>query len=68
MIYSLIAANYSTVDQVEPSRILLKPDLLVGNFDNMLRGFLETPGRLTQPSYNTLVSQTFNAILLYVSE
>ncbi|VVC27285.1 Hypothetical protein CINCED_3A000564 [Cinara cedri] len=54
--FNLIAANYSTVDQVEPSRILLKPDLLVGNFDNMLRGFLETPGRLAQPSYNTLIT------------
>lgn len=56
IINSLIAANYSTIDQIEPSRILLKPDLLVGNFDNMLRGFLETPGRLPQPSYNSLVS------------
>lgn len=50
-----MAANYSIVDEVEPSRVLLKPDLLVGNFDHMLRGFLETPGRAVQPSYNNLV-------------
>lgn len=51
-----MAANYSIVDEIEPSKILLKPDLLVGNFDSMLRGFLETPGRAVQPSYNNLVT------------
>lgn len=55
MIISFMSANYSIVDEVEPSRILLQPDLLIGNFDNMLRGFLETPGRAVQPSYNSLV-------------
>lgn len=48
-------ANYSIIDEVEPSKVLLKPDLLVGNFDYLLRGFLETPGRAVQPSYNNLV-------------
>lgn len=55
MIISLISANYSIIDEIEPSKILLQPDLLIGNFDNMLRGFLETPGRAVQPSYNNLV-------------
>ncbi|CAH1724815.1 unnamed protein product [Aphis gossypii] len=54
--FNFISANYSVVDEVEPSRILLQPDLLVGNFDNMLRGFLETPGRAVQPSYNSLIT------------
>jgi len=56
MITSLMSANYSIIDEVEPSRVLLQPDLLIGNFDNMLRGFLETPGRAIQPSYNNLVT------------
>lgn len=55
-----MAANYSITDKVEPSRILLQPDLLVGNFDSMLRGFLETPGRAVQPSYNNLVTKLYD--------
>lgn len=62
MIISFIAANYSIVDEVEPSRVLLQPDLLIGNFDNMLRGFLETPGRAVQPSYNSLVAIQINQL------
>lgn len=50
-----MAANYSIVDEVEPAFLLNKPDLLVGNFDNTLRGFLETHGRVAQPAYNILV-------------
>jgi len=54
--FNFITSNYTIVDKVEPSRVLLKPDLLIGNFDNMLRGFLETPGRIAQPSYNNLIT------------
>ncbi|KAL4142197.1 hypothetical protein QTP88_004703 [Uroleucon formosanum] len=54
--FNLISANYSIIDEVEPSRVLLQPDLLIGNFDNMLRGFLDTPGRAVQPSYNNLIT------------
>lgn len=50
-----MASNYSVVGDVEPSSTLAKPDLLIGNVDNLLRGFLETPGRAAQPSYNGLV-------------
>lgn len=36
---------------------MVKPDLLPkkNNYDELLRGFLETPGRIPQPSYNFYV-------------
>jgi len=41
---------------------LLNADLipLDNNFDKLLKGFIETPGRMVQPSYNFYVS------LLYI--
>lgn len=51
-----MAANYSIIGEIEPSKVLDKPDMLVGNVDSMLRGFLETRGRAVQPSYNSLVN------------
>lgn len=65
--FSLMASNYTIFDEVEPSRIFNKPDTLLGNVDSMLRGFLETPGRAVQPSYNTLVITIYliNIILLF---
>jgi len=30
------------------------------NFDKLLKGFIETPGRMVQPSYNFYVSLSIN--------
>lgn len=48
--------KYSVINEAEPSEILQIPDLVIGNVDYLLRGFLETPGRPAQPSYNNLVA------------
>lgn len=48
--------NYSVIDEAEPSEILQIPDLVIGNVDYLMRGFLETPGRPAQSSYNNLVT------------
>lgn len=57
MIYnSLVSDNYTVYDVLEPSKLILRPDDVIGNFDGMLRGFMETPGREPQSSYNDLVT------------
>jgi len=62
-----MAANYSIIEEVEPAFLLNKPDLLVGNFDNTLRGFLETHGRVAQPAYNILVCIHYSNITCSLS-
>lgn len=37
------------------------------NFDRLLKGFLETPGRLVQPSYNFFVIILFHCSLYIIS-
>lgn len=42
-----------------------KPDLLPDNFDYLLRGILETPTRIEQPSYNPMV-KLYEWIILFI--
>lgn len=73
--------DYHTVFSVNITDWLNKPDLLPirHNFDLLLKGFLETPGRVAQPSYNFQVpnliglfalkkfnEKTFNNIYVYL--
>lgn len=57
--------DYKTVQSINITDWLKKPDLLPvdDNFDKLLRGFLETPGRVTQPSYNFFVISLFIILL-----
>lgn len=48
--------NYTVYAEQEPSKLFLRPDSLLGNFDGILRGLMETPGREPQSSYNELVT------------
>lgn len=36
------------------------------NFDKLLKGFIETPGRIVQPSYNFYVSFSLNYLYLII--
>lgn len=49
--------NYKIVNSMSINDWLTKPNLLSldNNFDKLLRGLLETPGRIPQPSYNFYV-------------
>lgn len=49
--------NYKIVDSIAITDWLTKPNLLPldNNFDELLKGLLETPGRISQPSYNFYV-------------
>lgn len=47
--------NDTIYDVEEPSKTILRPDSLIGNYDGLLRGLLKTPGRPPQSSYNKLV-------------
>lgn len=55
--YSFMNKNYSIENVVNVTDWMLKPYLLPlgNNFDKLLKGFLETPGRISQPSYNFYV-------------
>jgi len=53
---SYMSTNYTVYETEEPSKLFLKPDSLLGNFDGILRGLMETPGREPQSSYNDLVT------------
>ncbi|XP_050443428.1 peroxidase-like [Adelges cooleyi] len=54
--FNFISKNYSIIREIEPSTIMQAPDILLGNFDYILRGFMESPGRAPQPSYNNLIT------------
>lgn len=51
-----MSSNYTVYATEEPSKLFLKPDSLLGNFDGVLRGLMETPGREPQSTYNDLVT------------
>ncbi|XP_015373366.1 PREDICTED: peroxidase-like [Diuraphis noxia] len=57
-VLNFIDKNYFNCSPVLLTDWMNKPDLLPlpNNFDNLLRGFQETPTREEQPSYNTLIS------------
>ncbi|XP_050437286.1 peroxidase-like [Adelges cooleyi] len=56
--FKLINENYTHEEPIVITDWMGKPDLLpIGNnYDKLLRGFLETPGRVAQPSYNFFIS------------
>lgn len=57
--------DYKTEFAVNITDWMNKPDLLpIGNnFDLLLKGFLETPGRVAQPSYNFQVRKLIGLYL-----
>lgn len=57
-LFSLMDKNYKIVDSFSITDWLTKPNLLLldDNFDELLKGLLETPGRISQPSYNFYVT------------
>lgn len=56
--HSFVNKDYEIENEIIVTEWLKKPDLLPkdDNFDKLLKGFLETPGRLAQPSYNFYVT------------
>jgi len=50
--------DYKIENSVIITNWILNADLipLDNNFDKLLKGFIETPGRMVQPSYNFYVS------------
>jgi peroxidase len=50
--------NYEVENSVKITDWMTKSDLipLGDNFDKLLKGFIETPGRMVQPSYNFYVN------------
>ena len=46
---------------------MLNADLIPfdNNFDKLLKGFIETPGRMVQPSYNFYVSYYRKLFIIY---
>lgn len=54
---SFMNKDYKIENSVNVTDWMLKPDLLPldDNFDKLLKGFLETAGRVAQPSYNFYV-------------
>lgn len=59
--YSFIDKDYNIKYSVNVTDWMSKPDLLPlkNNFDELFKGFLETPGRIPQPSYNFYVNYDF---------
>lgn len=55
--YSFLNKNYGIDKSINITDWLNKPDLLPidDNYDKLLKGFLETPGRIAQASYNFYV-------------
>lgn len=49
--------KYGIENSINVTDWLNKPNLLPvdDNFDKLIKGFLETPGRVAQPSYNFYV-------------
>lgn len=62
---SLIGENYTDSRSVLLTDWMDKPDLLPDNFDYLLRGILETPTRIEQPSYNPMV-KLYETIILFI--
>lgn len=58
--------DYKIVQSINITDWVKKPNLLPidNNFDMLLKGFLETPGRVTQPSYNFFVILSFIILLI----
>lgn len=54
---SLMNKNYDIENTIIVTDWMQKPDLfpIDNNFDKILKGFLETAGRISQPSYNFYV-------------
>jgi len=50
--------NYKIENSVKITDWMVNPSLLPidNNFDKLLKGLIETPGRMVQPSYNFYVS------------
>jgi len=60
---SFINKNYKVENSVKITDWMLVTDPIFPidhNFDKLLKGFIETPGRISQPSYNFYVSLSFN--------
>lgn len=55
--YSFMSKDYVVENSINVTDWMANPDLLpIGNnFDKLFKGFLETPGRISQPSYNFFV-------------
>lgn len=55
---SFMNKDYKIENSVMITDWILNADLmpLDNNFDKLLKGFIETPGRMVQPSYNFYVS------------
>lgn len=67
VLYSFINKDYKTEYSINVTDWMGKSNLLPlqNNFDKLLKGFLETPGRLVQPSYNYYVIMQTSYYILY---
>ncbi|VVC25641.1 Haem peroxidase,Haem peroxidase, animal type [Cinara cedri] len=56
--YNLVDENYKTTSSIKLHEWISNPDILVerSNFDDILRGMAQTPGRAPSPSYNFPIS------------
>ncbi|VVC27283.1 Haem peroxidase,Haem peroxidase, animal type [Cinara cedri] len=56
--FNFMSNEYNIDYSINITDWMANPDLLpIGNnFDKLFKGFLETPGRITQPSYNFFIS------------
>lgn len=61
--------NYQIEDSIIVTDWMQKPDLfpIDNNFDKILKGFLETAGRVSQPSYNFYVMFFKNSMIQKLS-
>jgi len=59
--------DYKIENSIKITDWMLKSDLipLGDNFDKLLKGFIETPGRMVQPSFNFYVIIPYN-IIMYI--
>lgn len=60
--------NYNIMSSVRLNEWMSKPDALVkrSNFDDLLRGMTQTPGRAPKPSYNFLVLSCYSVFKLQI--
>jgi len=57
--------DYKIDNSIKITDWMVKADLipLGDNFDKLLKGFIETPGRMVQPSYNFYVNLPYIIIM-----